>query len=107
VTPYRIEIVQGNVVTRSRPARVKPGMTRAQVRDMLGSPLLTDPFHADRWDYVFTIRRQGTEPQRRSIVAASTASAEEPRSAATCPPSASSSPRSTASSLVRRRRRWR
>jgi outer membrane protein assembly factor BamE len=39
------------------------------VRDILGTPLLTDPFHAERWDYLFTIRRPGTEPQRRSIVA--------------------------------------
>ena len=68
VTPYRIEVVQGNVVTREQAALVKPGMSRAQVRDLLGSPLLTDLFHADRWDYVFTIRRQGAEPQRRSIV---------------------------------------
>ena len=44
-------------------------MTRVQVRDMLGSPLLTDPFHADRWDYIFTILRPGTPPQRRSVVA--------------------------------------
>ena len=44
-------------------------MSRVQVRDMLGSPLLTDPFHADRWDYVFTIVRPGTPPQRRSVVA--------------------------------------
>ena len=43
-------------------------MTRSQVRDVLGSPLLTDIFHADRWDYIFTIRRQGAEPQRRSVV---------------------------------------
>jgi outer membrane protein assembly factor BamE len=69
VTPYRIEIVQGNVVTKEQAQAVKPGMSRAQVRDILGSPLLTDLFHADRWDYVFTIRRQGAEPQRRSIVA--------------------------------------
>jgi len=68
VTPYRIEIVQGNVVTREQTALVKPGMSRAQVRDVLGSPLLTDPFHADRWDYVFTIRRQGAESQLRRIV---------------------------------------
>ena len=40
----------------------------AQVRDLLGSPMLADPFHADRWDYIFTIRRQGTEPQRRHVV---------------------------------------
>ena len=68
ITPYRIEVVQGNVVTSEQAALVKPGMNRAQVRDVLGSPLLTDIFHADRWDYVFTIRRQGAEPQRRSIV---------------------------------------
>jgi outer membrane protein assembly factor BamE len=68
ITPYHIEVVQGNVVTKEQMARVKPGMSRAQVRDAMGSPLLTDPFHADRWDYVFTIRRQGTEPQKRTIV---------------------------------------
>jgi outer membrane protein assembly factor BamE len=69
VTPYRIDIVQGNAITREQIALIKPGMTRAQVRDILGTPLLTDPFHAERWDYLFTIRRQGAEPQRRSIVA--------------------------------------
>ena len=61
-------MVQGNVVTKEQAEVIKPGMNRAQVRDILGSPLLTDAFHADRWDYVFTIRRQGAEPQRRSIV---------------------------------------
>lgn len=68
ITPYRIDIVQGNVVTKEQAAVVKPGMSRSQVRDILGSPLLTDAFHADRWDYVFTIRRQGTQPQLRRIV---------------------------------------
>lgn len=67
--PYSIEVVQGNVVTHEQVTRVQIGMSRAQVRDILGSPLLTDVFHANRWDYVFTIRRQGTEPQRRSVVA--------------------------------------
>lgn len=68
ITPYRIDIVQGNVVTEELIAQVKPGQSRAQVRDLLGTPLLTDPFHADRWDYLFSIRRPGTEPQRRAIV---------------------------------------
>jgi outer membrane protein assembly factor BamE len=68
ITPYRIDIVQGNVVTREQAALVKPGMSRAQVRDVLGSPMITDLFHAQRWDYLFTIRRPGTEPQRRSVV---------------------------------------
>ena len=69
ITPYRVEVVQGNVVTREQVALVKPGQSRAQVRDVLGSPLLTDAFHNNRWDYVFTIRRQGAEPQLRRIVA--------------------------------------
>jgi outer membrane protein assembly factor BamE len=69
ITPYKVEIVQGNVVTQEQVDRIRTGMPRSQVRDILGSPLLTDVFHADRWDYVFTIRRQGTEPQRRNVVA--------------------------------------
>jgi len=69
ITPYRLEVVQGNVITKEQAAMVRPGMTRAQVRDFLGSPLLTDAFHANRWDYVFSIRRQGAEPQLRRVVA--------------------------------------
>ncbi len=69
VTPYRVEIVQGNVLTKELVARVKPGMNRSVVRDILGSPLLTDVFHDNRWDYVFTIDRQGTAPQKRLVVA--------------------------------------
>jgi outer membrane protein assembly factor BamE len=68
ITPYRLEVVQGNVITKEQAALVRLGMTRAQVRDVLGSPLLTDAFHADRWDYVFSIRRQGTEPQLRRVM---------------------------------------
>ena len=68
ITPYRLEIVQGNVITKEQAAQIKPGISRAQVRDVLGSPLLTDAFHNDRWDYVFTIRRQGTAPQARAVV---------------------------------------
>ena len=68
VSPHRIDIQQGNVVTQEQLARVKPGMNRLQVRDMLGTPLLTDTFHPDRWDYVFTLR-QGRKPlQRRNVV---------------------------------------
>lgn len=69
VTPYKVDILQGNVVTREQAQALKPGMSRAQVRDVLGSPLLTSVFHADRWDYVFTFRRQGQEPQRRKLTA--------------------------------------
>ena len=65
--PYRIEIVQGNVVTSEQVARVVPGMTRQQVRDTLGSPLLTDLFHADRWDYLFMLDRGGTPLKRLDV----------------------------------------
>jgi outer membrane protein assembly factor BamE len=67
VTPYKIDIVQGNVVTREQVQALKPGMSRPEVRDILGSPLLASVFHADRWDYVFTFRRQGQEPQQRKL----------------------------------------
>ena len=67
VTPYKIDIQQGNVVTREQAQALKPGMPRAQVRDILGSPLLTSVFHGDRWDYVFTFRRQGQPLQERKL----------------------------------------
>lgn len=65
--PYRVPVVQGNVVTREQVAALRPGMSRIQVRDILGTPLLTSVFHSDRWDYVFTLKRQGTEPQARRV----------------------------------------
>jgi outer membrane protein assembly factor BamE len=68
ITPYKLEIVQGNVLTKEQAELVRPGMTRAQVKDALGSPLLADPFHENRWDYVFAIRRQGAEPQLRRVI---------------------------------------
>jgi outer membrane protein assembly factor BamE len=69
ITPYRIEIVQGNAVTKEQVSAVRPGMTREQVQNILGTPMLTDPFHADRWDYVFAVRRPGATSERRMVVA--------------------------------------
>ena len=68
ITPYRMEIVQGNFVSKEQVAALKPGMGRQQVRDILGTPLVVSLFHADRWDYVFTLKRQGVEPQARKLV---------------------------------------
>ena len=65
--PYRVPVVQGNVVTREQMAVLRPGMSRIQVRDILGTPLLTSVFHADRWDYVFTLKQQGIAPQSRRV----------------------------------------
>lgn len=62
-SPYRIDIQQGNFVTLEMMAQLKEGMkrpegvSREQVRFVLGTPLLTDMFHADRWDYVFRLQK--------------------------------------------------
>ena len=58
------DVVQGNFVSREQRQFLRPGMTRAQVRDVLGTPLVSSVFHADRWDYAFSIRRQGVPPQQ-------------------------------------------
>lgn len=67
ITPYKVEIIQGNFVSREQAALLTPGMDRAQVRDILGTPLMASVFHQDRWDYVFTLKRAGTAPQSRKF----------------------------------------
>ena len=68
-SPYRIEIPQGNYVDQSMLAQVQEGMTRDQVRFALGTPLLVDPFRADRWDYVFRFQHpNGSSDLRRATV---------------------------------------
>ena len=63
VTPYRTDVIQGNFVSSEQVSQLQPGMTRDQVKTILGTPLLASLFHADRWDYVFTLKRQGVQPQ--------------------------------------------
>ena len=65
--PYRMEVVQGNVVTREMLEQLRPGLTRDQVRGLFGSPLLTDIFHADRWDYVYRFQPGRGELQQRRL----------------------------------------
>jgi outer membrane protein assembly factor BamE len=60
-SPYRPDIQQGNFVSREMVAQLKEGMTREQVRFVLGTPLLTDIFHAERWDYPFRLREGNGE----------------------------------------------
>jgi outer membrane protein assembly factor BamE len=69
LTPYKVDVQQGNAVTQEMAARLKPGMTRSQVRFILGTPLLTDVFHADRWDYVFLDQKRGKVKEQRRITA--------------------------------------
>ena len=58
---YKAEIAQGNFVSKEQVAALKLGMPRLQVADILGTPLLVSVFHADRWEYVFNLKRQGIE----------------------------------------------
>ena len=63
ITPYRVDVIQGNFVSREQVEQLRPGLTREQVKSVMGTPLLASLFHADRWDYVFTLQRQGVPSQ--------------------------------------------
>ena len=63
VTPFRADVIQGNFVSKEQVEALTVGMSRSQTKDVLGTPLLTSVFHEARWDYVFTLKRQGAEPQ--------------------------------------------
>lgn len=60
INEYKIDVQQGNVLTQDMVAQLKPGQTREQVRFILGSPLITDIFHQQRWDYVYRFREGST-----------------------------------------------
>ncbi len=61
ITPYRITVQQGNFVSQEMASQLKEGMTREQVRFLLGTALLTDMFHEDRWDYPFRLQKPNGE----------------------------------------------
>jgi len=68
LSPYRIDVRQGNYVDQEMVAKLRPGMTRDQVRFVLGTPLVADMFHADRWDYVYRFQPGRGEVQLRRLV---------------------------------------
>lgn len=68
LAPYRMDIQQGNFVSQEMVLQLRRGMTRDQVKFLLGTPLVTDIFHANRWDYVYFLERPG-EPRRQRRLA--------------------------------------
>ena len=69
VQPYRPDVPQGNVITKEMVEQLRPGMSRDQVRFLLGTPMLASLFHQDRWDYVYYLKRgKGSETQSRKLV---------------------------------------
>jgi outer membrane protein assembly factor BamE len=68
LSAHKIDIQQGNYVTQDMVAKLKPGMSRSQVRFALGTPLVADPFHPDRWDYVYVLHKKGRLVEQRRIV---------------------------------------
>jgi outer membrane protein assembly factor BamE len=64
---YKLDINQGNYVTQDQVDRLKVGLTRQQVKSALGTPLVTDAFHANRWDYAYEFQRQGKMLEHRQF----------------------------------------
>lgn len=67
---YKLDVQQGNYLDADTVAQVQEGMTRKQVRFLLGTPMIEDPFHADRWDYVYFFKpgRRGKPEERHLAV---------------------------------------
>ncbi|CAK0741632.1 Outer membrane protein assembly factor BamE [Gammaproteobacteria bacterium] len=65
--PYRPDVQQGNVVTQDMVDRLRPDMSDREVRYLLGSPLLIDPFHPDRWDYYYSLKQGSAAPEQRRV----------------------------------------
>jgi len=65
---YRVDVQQGNVIEQEMIDKLRPGMDRNQVRFIMGTPSIADPFHADRWDYVFTHSRGGDTREQRHLI---------------------------------------
>ena len=67
LNPHKIDIQQGNAIDQEMVSKLKPGMTRSQVRFILGTPLVDDAFHPNRWDYVYRYIKGGTLTEQRRI----------------------------------------
>ncbi len=65
---YRQDVSQGNEITPEMLLEIKPGLNKSQVRFVLGTPLIQDSFHKNRWDYIYVIRKEGKFIESRHLV---------------------------------------
>lgn len=68
IKPYKLDVQQGNVVTSKMLLQLRPGMTKSQVRFIMGTPLIQDSFHGNRWDYVYQMREGGKLKEQRRVI---------------------------------------
>ena len=68
IKPYKLDVQQGNVVTSKMLLQLRPGMTKSQVRFIMGTPLIQDSFHGNRWDYVYQMREAGKITEQRRVI---------------------------------------
>jgi outer membrane protein assembly factor BamE len=66
--PFKMEIQQGNVVTSKMLLQLRPGMTKSQVKFIMGTPLIIDSFHSNRWDYYYQMRQSGKVTEQRRVI---------------------------------------
>ncbi|MGI2027746.1 outer membrane protein assembly factor BamE [Endozoicomonas acroporae] len=64
---YKIDIQQGNVITREMVDQLRPGMTRAQVQYVMGTPLIEDTFNSNRWDYIYSLQPGGKSREQKTV----------------------------------------
>lgn len=67
LVPHKIDVQQGNYVDQTMLSKLKIGMNKSQVRYVLGTPLITDPFHPERWDYTYQDRPRGKLSQQKRV----------------------------------------
>ncbi|MDH4235485.1 MAG: outer membrane protein assembly factor BamE [Gallionella sp.] len=68
LTPYKMDIRQGNLVTPEMREKLKTGMTKPQVRYVLGTPTISDVFHGNRWDYVYRLEHEGQVIEKQNLI---------------------------------------
>lgn len=67
IAPYKIEVQQGNFISQEMTSQLKEGMSKDQVRQIMGTPLLVDIFHAERWDYIYSRETSDGKREKRRM----------------------------------------